>query len=386
MIEVRKPLVLIFIILLGIASILVGGKPLYFILFLSVFLYLTPLLWLLASLYNLKGSIEVSARRAEVGNTLTVTYSISTSSGRFPYLELANVVGSSFQDDYENRIVTLDSNDSAIFEKRVMCNRRGIYSLQDFKVKTGDPFSFFKLSKSLTSDAEVIIYPKIVSPDINNLSARQYFGDLVVNEKYFENISLISDLRNWYPGDNIKKIHWKQTARQGNIVVKNFENKGDASPKIFIDMNKKNYRLDSENRLEDLAVSTAASLIYYFLVNGVTIDVLSELIPGSLIKGRSYDDFTAIMDKVITLTPVGKVDYASFLNTYRHYFSSKGALYIISPSLTSKDVSILLYLKQKGYFITLCYLTKNSLELSDTESLEQLRSTGINLKILSPGS
>ena len=383
MIEIKNRYVPLLILSYALIAIFVGGSFLYFFLYLATLLYLIPLVWLLYSMKQLSGSIDVSAKRAEVGSSLLVKYTIRNSaSGRFPYIELTNVVGSSFQEASSEKIVNLDANDSAAFEKEVTCTRRGKYSLQEFLVKSGDPFGLYKLSKALAAGEDIIVYPKIIFPAGVYPSARQHFGDLVVREKYFENISLLSDLRKWVPGDSLKKVHWKQSARQDKIIIKNYEKKGDALPKIFIDMSRKSYLDDKEHCLEDQAVSIAASLIYFFLSNRVAVEVISEYFREGSIKGRNQGDFIAIMDELITFSPTGNTVFYQYLNNYCRFTPGTGTLYVLSPQLTLQDASILLYLKQKGHIIILYYLVKEAPDSSTAGILEQLRDSSISFKVI----
>ncbi len=385
MVEIKKPVFLLVVVGLGIIAVLVGGRFPYFFFYLALLLALVPYLWLSIGLRRITGDIEVSANRTEVGQNLVVKYIINnSSSGRFPYLELSNIVGSSFQAPVEKKIVSLEAGETEAFEREVRCTRRGKYDMREFQIKTGDPFGLFQLSKFLATGEEIIIYPKLTRLQEIKPLARQHFGDFDQKENRFENHSLISDLREWQAGDSIKKIHWKQTARQEQIVVKNYEKKGDIAPKIFLDMSESSYLHDCKHRLEDMAVDIAASFMYYFLGNNISVELFSEPLYAGSLGGSQPGDFLEVMDRIIDLAPLGKTDYSTFVSNRCHYLATSGSLYLITPRLSFTDAAVLLGLKQKGFDLVLFYLAPANLSAAAATVLERLRENRVKVQILYP--
>ncbi len=370
---------------LAVIALLVGGPLPYFFLFLLLFLFLAPCLWLAYGLRRLKGTVAISTDRAEVGDYIKVRYTLENSpSGRFPYLELSNLVGSSLQLPAENQLVSLNPGSTAIYDREVRCMRRGKYSLAEFRVKTGDPFGFFKLSRSIAAGEAVNVYPRIRLLKDVYISTRQQYGDFRVREEYLENQSLLSDLRMWQEGDSYKKIHWKQTARQDRLVVKNYEKKGDAVPKIFLDMSRESYRDDRDHLLEDLAVEAAASYVYHCLESSISLELFSEPLREGRLAGSKPGDYLRIMDEVITLAPLGETPFSGALANRCHYLSPTGTLYLITPALKLNDAAVYYSLRQKGFYLVLVYLSPGLIHPLVGESISRLRRWGIKVQVLYP--
>lgn len=385
MIEIKKPILPITIVVLGLTAVMVGGRFPYIFFYLVTLLFLIPCIWLRISLAKLTGSVDVSQEYGEVGKTLAVTYKVvNPPNGRFPYLELANIVGSSFSLPAEDKVVTLEEGDSAQYQREVYCARRGKYDLKAFQVKTGDPFGFFKLSRSLTAGKEIKIYPKIKFFSQFILPARQHFGNLAVHDIHLENYSQVSDLRDWRVGDHAKRIHWKQSARQGKLVVKNYDHMGDTTLSVFIDMNRTSYQHDINYILEDLAVEAAASLVYICLKENVPIRVLSDSLPGDSLSGSHLRDYQSIMDRLITLHPDGKKSFASYVNNYTYYLSPKSSIYLFSPYLKTAEALLIMDLMHKGFSPLLFYLTLTEPAAEQSYMLDRLKDAGIKTYTLYP--
>ncbi len=383
MIEINKPFFFWFLLAIGITAIFAGGQFFYLMFYLLIFFILIPLLWLRFALNKIEGNIEVSAVYGEVGKTVEVSYYIINSPfGFFPYLELSNMVSESFTSPAEGRHIALAAGYEALFKRSVKCIRRGVYGLDTFRVKTGDPFGIFKLSRSLSSGKEIKIYPLVKKTPGVTLPARQHFGNIKVKDHQFENYTHVAYLRDWRDGDNAKRIHWKQSAKQGSLVVKNFELTGNASLNIFIDMSSRSYRTDKGYALEDLAVETAASIIYFSLQERIPVKVFAETLSSGILSGSQMSDYRAIMDNLIAVSPTGNSSFASYVNRYSFYITSKSSIYILTPSLGIEEATTFLHLKQKGFYPVIFKLEQGSEHRLKNKLLDKLNQNGLETTVI----
>ena len=383
MIEINKPVFFWALAVLGIAVYLAGGQLFYLFFYLTFLFFLVPLLWLKLGINKLKGKVTVSAEYGEVDREIEVSYFIVNSQfGFFPYLELANMVSGSFNSPSEGKFVALPAGYEASFTRMVKCTRRGIYDLETFQVKTGDPFGLFKLSRPLSSGIEIKVYPRVKKIPGVILPARQRFGNIRVKEHQFENYTHISYLREWQEGDNAKRIHWKQSARQRRLVVKNYELTGDASLNIFLDMNVRSYSNDEGHLLEDLAVESAASIIYLSLQDKIAVNVFSEPLAVEMITGHQLRDYRLIMDRIISLAPTGKSSFVNYVNHLSYSLTPKSSLYLFTPHVGIEEATLFLTLKQKGFYPVVFYLALNEGDAIKNKMLDKLRESGLDIVIL----
>ena len=100
----------------------------------------------------------------------------------------------------------------------VVFSKRGWQELGPWRLEVLLPLGFFLKSKILVSGRQVLVYPRLLpasvvsvrrgggrrSPDA--LESRGREGD-------------VTQLRDFHEGDELRAIHWKQTARQQHLVV-----------------------------------------------------------------------------------------------------------------------------------------------------------------------
>lgn len=387
MIKVKRP-VLIAAGLLLLTALLVGEKFPYMFLYLTALIVLVPALTLRGSLRRLKGSVEVGSYYGEVGQLIKIRYRITNSrTAKFPYLELVGIIGVlSGNREEENRVIALRPGETAVLERDVRCIRRGKYNLDALKVRTGDPFGFVKLERSLAHGEEIKVYPSLRRISTIPLPARQFFGELSVKERFFENYSHITDLREYRDGDSTKRIHWKQSAKHDRVIVKNFAQEGDASLNIFLDMNREAYREDAFHLLEDLSVEIAASFVYLALAGSVPLKIFCETEPGSPLAGNSFRDYRDIMDKLIGLAPVGDSPFSSYIDAQCYYLTPNSSLYLITPYIGLKEAATILGVKQRGFFVVLFYLCLSKLSPGGHKLLQKMKEAGVPVYIMEAGN
>jgi len=121
----------------------------------------------------------------------------------------------------------------------------------------GDPFGLTGRESLWTTGVEVFVHPRTV-----NLPGRQtgFVHDLEghTTQKLSNSDMSFHALREYVPGDDRRHIHWRSSARTGDLMVRQFEETRQSRIAIGIDLTDQSYA--SEEEFED-AVSVAASFV-----------------------------------------------------------------------------------------------------------------------------
>ena len=117
--------------------------------------------------------------------------------------------------------VRLDAGESQTFETRYRFPERGRYELPGTAVVTRFPFSLFEKARELDDPTEMIAYPRPKSVGDWRADLAATFGDIPTNER--GDGEEFYGLREYRPGDDRRKIHWKRTASRGEPVIREEE-------------------------------------------------------------------------------------------------------------------------------------------------------------------
>lgn len=111
---------------------------------------------------------------------------------------------------------------------------RGRFIIRDFELSTRFPFGFFRQRRRLAaSQAEIVVFPK-PSEVVSGLGdVALEVGKTSSNRKGGGHDLLA--LRTYEPGDDLRRVDWKATARTGRITVREFTAEDDKRVTIAID-------------------------------------------------------------------------------------------------------------------------------------------------------
>lgn len=117
--------------------------------------------------------------------------------------------------------------------------KRGKYQLQDARLIGSDVLGLFRIQKKVASVGgtarEIIVGPAILSGGFKVESGNS--GSLMGSRRALQarHGEELRGTRPYAPGDDLRHVHWKSSARAGELVVKEFEQSGQSSALIIWD-------------------------------------------------------------------------------------------------------------------------------------------------------
>ena len=112
-------------------------------------------------------------------------------------------------------------------------NRRGLHQLPPIRVDTRVPFGLFRRAKSAGEPMNVVVLPKVYPiRRLDNLGSPGGAETRPLQTRIGEQVT---SSRDYFPGDPWQHIHWRNTARTGQVQIKEFERIYDNSVTIAFD-------------------------------------------------------------------------------------------------------------------------------------------------------
>jgi uncharacterized protein (DUF58 family) len=186
-------------------------------------------------LADLEAGYRVDHRQGHVGEDLRTTYSISNASPLpKPWLEIYNPTD--LPVSLPGRALGLRSWARRSWVAIVPLTRRGTYRIEPMVVRTGDPFGFFEAAATVGRPTVVTVFPKVLPLPRWRLPSANLEGSHSVPERTLQTTPLATTIRPYAPGDSFNRIHWRSTARLGEIQVKEFDLEQTADVWLFVDL------------------------------------------------------------------------------------------------------------------------------------------------------
>jgi uncharacterized protein (DUF58 family) len=254
----RFQLIVIAAILL-IAAFSTGEEFLFYLVYLSILVIGGSYILTRLGLSDLEAGYAVNQLTGHVGDKLQITYTLrNTSRLPKPWLEVHNPT--TLPGGLPGRAISLGMQAERSWLVRAPLTRRGHFRVEPLQIRTGDPFGFFEASASVGQGVAVVVYPRIDPLPMWRLPAASIEGSHASPERTHQTSPLATAVRPYAPGDSFNRIHWRTTARHGEIQVKEFELEQTADAWIFLDLERAVQAGRGEESTVELAVRAAASI------------------------------------------------------------------------------------------------------------------------------
>jgi len=156
-----------------------------------------------------------------------------------------------------------------------------------------------------------------------------------------------SEVREYIPGDDVKRIDWNVSARHNNLFVKEFVEENELNVYLILDLSASNNFGFIKSKLE-LSFEVAVSLMFLALKNndkiglGIFTDNLEKFIPSK--KGKRQ--VIRILKQLIEHEPKSKkTDIMKSLSSLKNKLKRKSVIYIISDFMSDEYEKPLKFLK-----------------------------------------
>lgn len=141
-------------------------------------------------------------------------------------------------------------------EFSVPAERRGVVMVGPVRTVQGDPVGLFRRNKEWTTTVEVHIHPDTVTLASTSTGLVRDLEGNPTRDLTASDISFHA-LRDFRPGDERRHIHWKTTARTGQLTVRQFEETRRSHLVVAFGLGTGDYATEDEF---ELTVSAAASI------------------------------------------------------------------------------------------------------------------------------
>jgi uncharacterized protein (DUF58 family) len=201
-------------------------------------------------------------------------YKIS-SAGRRYHLQLNDQLP--FSEDEQTIFVS--RCDQAIHKRAsIQCDQRGSFELNQLRLSSAYPFGVVKHSRTVTTDTlEVLVLPRIYELNcipLPVIADANSDGDLQIPQKGGQDE--FAAVREYVQGDSLRHIHWRASARQHQLVVKEYERSDRPVLLVALDSRAAFNQGEGSRSTFEFAISIAASMIRHASREGMQSILVSE--------------------------------------------------------------------------------------------------------------
>ncbi len=232
---IRRIELLLVAAFLVVAAFSTGFPYLFYLLYLAILVIGGSYVLVRLGLTDLEAGYAVSQLHGHVGDRMRVTYTLRNGS-RLPKLWLEVHNPSTLPSALPGRALILGGRSERSWLIRVPLSRRGHFRIEPLHIRTGDPFGFFEAAATVGQGVSVVVYPRLEPIPSWRLPSAILEGSHSSPVRTLQTTPLATSVRPYAPGDAMNRIHWKTTARIGELQVKEFDLEQTADAWIVLDL------------------------------------------------------------------------------------------------------------------------------------------------------
>ncbi|MCX6034511.1 MAG: DUF58 domain-containing protein [Chloroflexi bacterium] len=250
-------------------------------------------------------------------------------------------------------LTSIGAHQRRFYTARTLLYQRGAFLLGPTSMASGDPFGLFTIRKLVPAKDTLVVLP--MTAPINDFPPPPGLlpGGKTIRQRTSDMTPHAAGVREYVPGDPMKRIHWPSTAHRGRFMVKEFEQDPQADIWLFLDAQKEvqtslsvqavafsedgwwlrrpNVALPRDSC--EYGISTAASVARYFLMERRAVGLACAAGKFNVVSAeRGERQVNKIMETLAFLQPEGTMPMLGLVTMRAKLLPIGTGVILITPS------------------------------------------------------
>lgn len=275
------------------------------------------------------------------GQRLTITLNI-TATGPLPkfYLRVSDclppwlvLVG-----EPPPLILHLMPGESHVLEYVLEAGKRGVYALSETQVATTDPLGFYVYTQTIPCSSQLVVYPTVLPVRYLAVIGAGAWGQQYQDEGRAHGSGLdFYGVREYRQGDELRRVHWRTTARTGKLVVMEYTQGATSDVLLALDLDQSAYEGmdDAPDGALESAINIVATIAAYLLREGYGVRLLTQQAAGEPIVLQGAEEMPRLLDALARAQADSRMSLAQVLQATPVEIAEGKMLIFVTPSHSS---------------------------------------------------
>ncbi|MEV6860788.1 DUF58 domain-containing protein [Streptosporangium subroseum] len=227
--------------------------------------------------YRLSCARRLDPPRAELGSEATVTLRLENVT-RLPtgLLMIEDTVPYALGARPRFVLDRVESQGIREIDYRVRSDLRGRFTIGPLSIRISDPFGLVELTRSFTISDTLVVTPQVTALPHVRLSGEWTGG----GDSRTRSVASAGDddvaPRDYRQGDDLRRVHWRSTARYGELMVRREEQQWQSRGALLLDTRRYAHRGEGPRSSFEVAVSAAASIGVQLAHEGLGLRLVTD--------------------------------------------------------------------------------------------------------------
>ena len=248
-----------------------------------------------------------------------------------------------------SRVLVVGGKEHRSMYEETTLKRRGLYDWGPVRVVSTDPFGIFRLERRFGGQEQILVYPPV--QDLPNFQAppASLPGEGRFRRRTHYVTPNASGVREYAPGDPWSRIHWRSTARTGELMVKTFELDPASDIFVILDLQAAVQAGSGDDSTEEYGVRVAASVARHYLSAHRSVGLISFGRDLEIIEPeRGQGHLTRILESLAMANAVGEASLENLINEEQRRFGRHTTVVVVTSSNDDSWLPTIQSLHQRG--------------------------------------
>ncbi len=353
-------------------SLLFGGNLPFYIFYSGLIMLAVSYLYIKALRYLFSVEVVCDDTVLTVGSSTNVLAKVNFDLPLpVPYVEIRSDNFTSGRCEYSGFVRDTAWDENIWIENKMHFYQRGVHKLDSIYVKVTDLFQITVFEEHVDTGISIRVYPRIYKVKPLTLGGIDIYREAADLKSSSEDQHTIRDVRKYREGDSLKKVHWKLSAKQDDLYVKNLDTVSGEEVLLFVNMNNSNYSYNDSGIVEERIVDFSASLVYEIISKNLNIKVFLNTKPCRQFELGDKTGFDNFMDFLVSQKSDGSQELYQYIyeNSFKLHRMNKIA--IVTAELDDSLTDTLIKMASSGYLISVFYCVDNEMQRGYSAALSK---------------
>ena len=215
-----------------------------------------------------------------------------------------------------------------------ICTRRGVFNLGPWELRLGEPFGILLVRQRYLQHQEILVYPPLAAlPEQLLFHHGALGGHRPLNQPLPAETIDSTTVRPLGPGDPLRHIHWRTTARRDEPYVKVFAPQAASNIWLLPDFNQE-VHIEGDYSSQETMVTVIASLAANLLQQNLSVGLMSSAQVETVVLPRQgQPHLWTLLQALAPLHTVPERPLKEVLSRARTLITGNDLLILVTPSL-----------------------------------------------------
>jgi uncharacterized protein (DUF58 family) len=325
--------------------------------------WLISYLWARSLVSNIRLTREIRYGWVQVGDRLEERFTL-TNNGVAPAIWVEVKDQSTMPGYIINRVTGVEGHGRNQWRTQSICNQRGLYTLGLTSIRTGDPFGVYTVNLTNPASTTLVVMPPIVPLPRIDVAPGGRTGEGRPRANAPERTVSAGSVREYFPGDSLRLIHWRTFARREVPYVRILDGTPSGDWWIILDLDQNVQAGHGWDSTVEHGVILAASLADQGLRLRRAVGLIANGKDLDWISPQQGEGQRWIILRSLALVGTGDRSLGELLKHTQPSIQHRSSLIVITPSLNSDWIETLIPLLWRDVVVTVLLLDPASFDMT----------------------